>query len=109
MPIASSLRRMPARRWEGVMTCNLSAWRSDLMKINGFDEAYSGWGLEDSDLVIRLLHAGIYHKSARFAAPVLHLWHRGNDRSNLPENRQRLEDLLNSERTSVDRGVSQYL
>ncbi len=109
LPVASPLRKIPAKRWEGVMTCNLSAWRSDLMKINGFDETYSGWGLEDSDLVIRLLHAGVYHKSARFAAPVLHLWHRENDRGGLVENRRRLDDLLNSERISVDHGVAQYL
>lgn len=109
LPVASPLRKIPAKRWEGVMTCNLSAWRSDLMKINGFDESYSGWGLEDSDLVIRLLHAGVCHKSARFAAPVLHLWHRENDRGGLVENRRRLEDLLNSERTSVDHGIAQYL
>ena len=31
--------------------------------------------------MIRLLHAGVKHKSARFAAPVFHLWHRENDRS----------------------------
>ena len=109
LPVASPLRKIPAKRWEGVMTCNLSAWRSDLMKINGFDESYSGWGLEDSDLVIRLLHAGVCHKSARFAAPVLHLWHGENDRGGLVENRRRLEDLLNSERTTVDYGVAQYL
>jgi glycosyltransferase involved in cell wall biosynthesis len=109
IPVASPLRKIPAKRWEGVMTCNLSAWRSDLMRINGFDEAYSGWGLEDSDLVIRLLHAGVYHKSARFAAPVLHLWHRENDRGGLVENRRRLEELLNSGRISIDHGVAQYL
>jgi glycosyltransferase involved in cell wall biosynthesis len=109
LSVASPLRKIPAKRWEGVMTCNLSAWRRDLMKINGFDEAYSGWGLEDSDLVIRLLHAGVYHKSARFAAPVLHLWHRENDRGGLVENRRRLEQLLHSERISVDHGVAQYL
>ena len=109
LPVAAPLRKMPAKRWEGVMTCNLSAWRSDLMKINGFDEAYSGWGLEDSDLAIRLLHAGVRHKSARFAAPVLHLWHRENDRGGLVENRRRLEDLLNSRRILVDHGVAQYL
>jgi glycosyltransferase involved in cell wall biosynthesis len=109
LPVAAPLRKMPAKRWEGVMTCNLSAWRSDLMNINGFDEAYSGWGLEDSDLVIRLLHAGVRHKSARFAAPVLHLWHRENDRGGLVENRRRLEELLTSGRILVDHGVAQYL
>jgi len=109
LPVASALRKIPAKQWQGVMTCNLSVWRSDLMRINGFDETYSGWGLEDSDLVIRLLHAGVFRKSARFAAPVLHLWHGENDRGGLVENRRRLEDLLASERVYVDRGVAQYL
>ena len=44
-------------------TCNLAAWRDDLVRVNGLDETYSGWGLEDSDLVIRLLHAGVKHKA----------------------------------------------
>jgi glycosyltransferase involved in cell wall biosynthesis len=107
-PAPSPLRKIPARRWEGVMTCNLSAWRTDLMKINGFDETYCGWGLEDSDLVIRLLHAGVYRKSTRFAAPVLHLWHRENDRAALVQNRRRLEELIHSERISAGCGVAQY-
>jgi glycosyltransferase involved in cell wall biosynthesis len=108
-PFAGPLRKIPAKRWEGVMTCNLSAWRSDLLQINGFDESYSGWGLEDSDLVIRLIRSGVSHKSARFAAPVLHLWHRDHDRSGLVENRQRLQDVLNSERVSAGHGITQYL
>ena len=90
------------------MTCNLSAWRTDLLRVNGFDEAYSGWGLEDSDLVIRLLHAGVRHKNARFAAPVFHLWHRENDRSRLPENQRMLEDLLRSDRVQARLGCDQY-
>lgn len=102
-------RKWPAQSWEGVMTCNLALWRRDLLAVDGLDETYSGWGLEDSDLAIRLLHAGIRHKSARFAAPVLHLWHRENDRGSLVENRSRLDDLLKSDRTRALRGLSQYL
>ncbi|HUS13723.1 MAG TPA: glycosyltransferase family 2 protein [Chloroflexia bacterium] len=101
-------KRTPAR-WEGVKTCNFSAWRSDLMRTNGFDEAYAGWGLEDSDLVIRLLHAGVQHKSARFAAPVFHLWHAEHDRASLPDNQRRLEALMASRRTAATQGVSRYL
>jgi predicted glycosyltransferase involved in capsule biosynthesis len=92
-----------------VKTCNLSAWHADLMRVNGLDESYTGWGLEDSDLVIRLLRAGIKHKSARFAAPVFHLWHRDFDRSQLPENQKRLDGILSSDRTAAARGLSQYL
>jgi glycosyltransferase involved in cell wall biosynthesis len=95
LPDGAFRKRSPLR-WEGVKTCNLAAWRADLERVNGFDESYSGWGLEDSDLVIRLLHAGIRHKSARFAAPVFHLWHREWDRSRLPENQRRLDEILAS-------------
>ena len=102
-------RKHRPRQWEGVKTCNLSVWRADLVRVNGLDESYSGWGLEDSDLVIRLLHAGVRHKSARFAAPVLHLWHRENDRSSLAENEGRLQDVLHSKRMRAAQGLDRYL
>jgi glycosyltransferase involved in cell wall biosynthesis len=109
LPIGNPLRKVVFNSWEGVMTCNLAAWRQDLIRINGFDEAYSGWGLEDSDIVIRLIHSKIHRKSARFLLPVFHLWHKENDRSRLPENRRRLNDLINSDRVYASCGVNQYL
>ena len=102
-------RKRSPQRWEGVKTCNFSAWREDLLRVNGFDEAYSGWGLEDSDLVIRLVHAGVRHKSARFATPLFHLWHRENDRSGLAENRRRLDALLASATLRASAGLDRYL
>lgn len=108
LPDGAARRRAP-ERWEGVKTCNLSAWRDDLLRVNGFDESYSGWGLEDSDLVIRLLHAGVKHKSARFATPLFHLWHAENDRSRLAGNRQRLDALLASREIRARLGVDRYL
>ena len=102
-------RKSAPGRWEGAKTCNLAAWRDDLIRVNGLDETYSGWGLEDSDLVIRLLHAGVRHKSARFAAPVFHLWHAENDRSRLAANQRRLDALINSERVVAELGLSRYL
>jgi len=109
LPVVAPLRKLPAHKWEGATTCNLSVWRDDLLGINGLDESYSGWGLEDSDLAIRLLRSGIRRKSARFAAPLLHLWHRENDRTNLERNRGKLKNLLNSQRIHAIRGVNQYL
>ncbi len=101
-------RRAAPQRWEGVKTCNLAVWRDDLMRVNGLDETYSGWGLEDSDLVIRLLHAGVRHKSARCAAPLFHLWHPENDRSRLADNQRRLDALIASQRTIAELGVDRY-
>lgn len=109
MPDFMSLRTFAPRKWHGVKTCNLSAWRADLLKINGLDEIYCGWGLEDSDLVVRLIRSGVLHKSARFAAPVLHLWHKENLRHNLEENQQRLNEVLSSGKIMATQGVQQYL
>jgi glycosyltransferase involved in cell wall biosynthesis len=101
-------RKSSPDRWKGIKTCNVAAWRDDLVRVNGLDESYSGWGLEDSDLVIRLLHAGVKHKSARFAAPVFHLWHKENDRASLAENQRKLDALLASTRVRAEEGLDQY-
>jgi len=100
-------RKCAPQKWEGVKTCNLSLWRADFMRVNGFDESYSGWGLEDSDLAIRMIRAGVHHKSARFATPVFHLWHRENDRGRLTENQKLLDDILSSNRIEARIGVNQ--
>lgn len=90
------LRLLRPHHWQQAMTCNLAIWREDFVAVNGFDEVFEGWGYEDSDLVIRLLHYGIKRKEGRFAVPVLHLWHRQNDRSGQQENYQRLMARLNN-------------
>ncbi len=109
LPKFAWLRKLAPRRWQGAKTCNLSAFRSDLLKVNGLDESYTGWGLEDSDLVIRLIRAGIHHKSARFSVPLFHLWHKENDRSNLAQNQQRLQTALTAKHIRAIHGVDQYL
>jgi len=109
LPDGMWFRKAHPGRWEGIKTCNLGVWRNDVISVNGLDERYSGWGLEDSDLVIRLLRSGIRHKSARFAAPVFHLWHEENDRSRLPENQRRLAEVIQSRRTAALQGIDQYL
>ncbi|MCE2947068.1 MAG: glycosyltransferase family 2 protein [bacterium] len=106
---ARGWRRRQPERWEGAKTCNLGVWRGDLLQVNGFDEAYSGWGLEDSDLVIRLLHAGVRHKNGRFGTPLAHLWHAENDRSRLAGNRRQLDMLIASKRTRASTGLDAYL
>jgi glycosyltransferase involved in cell wall biosynthesis len=110
LPVGRALRKFRAGRWESAMTCNLSAWRADLLRVNGVDESFTGWGKEDSDLVIRLIYAGVRRKSARFGVPpVLHLWHKQVDRTSLAENERKFEQRLRSRETIAVRGVDQYL
>lgn len=76
--------------WRGAKTCNLALWRKDFIRIAGFDEQFTGWGYEDSDLVIRLLRANVLRKQGGSAVTVLHLWHKENDRQHEAVNWQRL-------------------
>ena len=63
------------RRRPAVGSGNLSAWRADLVRINGFDEAFVGWGQEDDDLGKRLYMAGVHAAPAVGTAFVTHLHH----------------------------------
>jgi glycosyltransferase involved in cell wall biosynthesis len=100
------LRKVHRASWRGAQTCNLAVARSDLDCIDGFDGSYTGWGLEDSDLVARLLHAGVRRKDGRFATGVLHLWHPAADRSLMPHNARRLEKVLtNTDSIRAQRGL----
>ena len=100
------LRRIRQRAWQGARSCNLAIWRADLERIDGFDAGYSGWGKEDSDIIVRLLHAGVRRKDGVFATGVIHLWHEGADRSQLPENEQKLAETLSGDRFRARRGLS---
>ena len=91
------------------MTCNLAMFKKDFIAVNGFDEAFEGWGYEDSDLVIRLIHNGVKRKEGRFSVPVVHHWHKQNDQSKHDENFQRLMQRLNNKKLiRASQGIDQY-
>jgi glycosyltransferase involved in cell wall biosynthesis len=100
------LRHLRGRAWRGARSCNLAVWRADLDRVDGFDADYSGWGREDSDLLVRLLHAGLHRKDGSFASGVLHLWHAQADRTMLDENERKLSDVIVSDRIRARRGLS---
>jgi GT2 family glycosyltransferase len=70
------LRKILLRNVRGMLGSNFSAWKSDLVAINGFDELYTGPGCgEDSDIQFRLGLAGITGKSLRNLAIQYHVYH----------------------------------
>ena len=101
-----ALRKARPTRWQGARTCNLAVWRADLDTVDGFDASFAGWGLEDSDLAIRLMHAGVRRKDGRYATGVFHLWHRPYDRAALPGNKARLDEVIRGDRVRALRGLS---
>lgn len=71
-------RKKAASRNAGstVMSCNLGAWREDIVAANGFDERMEGYGSEDLELDLRLRNAGLRRRRLKFAGLAIHLAHR---------------------------------
>lgn len=103
------LRKLGARRWQRVRTCNLGVWAADFRAVNGFDEQFEGWGFEDSDLAVRLLNHGVRRKEGAFATGVLHLWHREHDRRFEARNRALLQQRIASRDVRARLGLDRYL
>jgi glycosyltransferase involved in cell wall biosynthesis len=94
-------------RWEGARTCNLAVARADLIRVDGFDSSFNGWGFEDSDLAVRLIRAGTRRRDGRFATGVVHLWHPANDRSRADQNRAMLDEVIRETRIRARHGLSE--
>jgi hypothetical protein len=97
---------MQPRNWKLVRGCNFSAPLEDVLAVDGFEESLEGWGPDDSDLAVRLINHGLRVKNLRFAAPVLHLWHREESRQNLTRNREFLKGAIKEKRVRAIAGIS---
>jgi glycosyltransferase involved in cell wall biosynthesis len=105
MPLGSMRKRL-ANEWEGVRGGNFAFFRADLDRVDGFETLFAGWGLEDSDIVIRMIRSGVKRKDGRFATGVFHLWHKESDRAGLSANQARLDEVMRSDRVRALRGLS---
>ena len=88
------VRDLQPHGWWHVRTCNIGLMTEDVRCVGGFDESFIGWGREDSDFVVRLLHHGCAIRSARLAACVLHLFHEEVERDRLSINEEKLKETI---------------
>ena len=98
-----SIRRRAKQTWRAAQACNVAMWRSDLDRVDGFDNSFVGWGWEDNDLIPRLMRAGVRRKMGRFATGVIHLWH---EPAYAVRNRRLFDDTLADDRVVARRGMS---
>jgi GT2 family glycosyltransferase len=94
-------------QWKRIRSCNFGVWRSDFVRVNGFDETFEGWGHEDADLVLRLHNAGLVRRNGFCATEVYHLWHRENSRVNESPNRERVNQRCKSGVVKAERGLDE--
>ncbi|MFC3550614.1 glycosyltransferase family 2 protein [Lysobacter cavernae] len=107
------LARLKSRASGHPMGCNVSFWRNDLLRVNGYDERMVGYGSEDLEIDARLHHAGIRRHQIKFAALTLHLEHGSAGPSDpsdpdLPNNRL-LQASRDERRVRAERGLDAHL
>lgn len=89
--------------------CNMSFWRSDFLRINGYDEFFTGWGSEDNDFASRLLNAGVSRLRLKFSAIVYHLWHTDHHMYNRRKNQLYYQQQRACHSHWAPQGVDRYL
>lgn len=101
-------RRRPRFSFRRIKGCNMAFWRSDLDRVNGFDESFRGWGHEDADIVVRLFHAGVLRKDGAYATEVFHLWHREAQRDQATSNKRLVDERLANQTTQAVTGLQEH-
>jgi hypothetical protein len=89
--------------------CNTSFFKRDFLAVNGYDEAFKGWGREDSELALRLHNNGVLSKRLRYAGIVYHIWHKELSKDNLAGNNSIELSTIKDKKKWTENGVHKYL
>lgn len=108
------VRRGLRRPWPTIKTeprraingCNFSVWRDDFYRVNGYNEAFVGEGLEDTELAERLVNSGLISKTVYGQMIVYHLDHPRLRVYRIGVNERILEQTRREKISRCERGVS---
>ncbi|PKQ44295.1 glycosyltransferase family 2 protein [Confluentibacter flavum] len=109
LPILSELYKEEDKRSSKLRGCNMSFWREDFIRINGFNESLTGWGIDDSEMIQRLLNIGIKGKRLKFRGIVYHIYHKEQDKSHISINQLIEKETTDKKIKFIEKGINQYL
>lgn len=89
--------------------CNMSFWKTDFIKINGFNENLVGWGIDDSEMIQRMHNIGIQGKRLKNCGIAYHIYHNEQSRSQLDINDEILRQTTENKLIFIEKGINQYL
>jgi glycosyltransferase involved in cell wall biosynthesis len=107
-PLLGYFSGLPRRTAHLAKCGNMGAWRSDIVRVNGFNEDMQGWGREDNELVNRMINAGIRRRFMRFSALTYHLHHAEQSRDNLARNDEILTRTVELGLIRCDNGLDKH-
>ena len=86
--------------------CNYSAFKEDIISVNGFNEKITTWGREDSEFVQRLFNNGIKKQHLKFSGIQYHLYHEEREHNSTNDNI--LKDTVRKKSKWCQFGISAY-
>ena len=86
----------------------MAFWRKDLVAVNGYNEDFIGWGREDNEIALRLIHSGITKRIIKFSGIVFHIYHPEKPRTGLNVNDQLLQDTASKKLIRCENGLNKY-
>jgi glycosyltransferase involved in cell wall biosynthesis len=109
IPFLMNFAKSVNKRSRKLRGCNMSFWKDDFIKINGFNEGLVGWGIDDSEMIQRLHNIGIKGKRLKFAGIAYHIYHKEQSKSHIEINYE-IERLTTEKKlTFIEKGINQYL
>lgn len=96
---------LSSKSLQGIRSCNMGIFARDLYAVNGFNESFTGWGREDSEIAVRLFRYGLLRKQHPFKAVCYHLWHPENKRDRLIENDALLQQTIDCDGVFCENGL----
>jgi glycosyltransferase involved in cell wall biosynthesis len=97
------------KRSKKLRGCNMSFWREDFIKVNGFNEGLVGWGIDDSEMIQRLHNIGIKGKRLKHAGIAYHIYHPEQSKSHIEVNLEIERNTTNQKITFIEKGINQFL
>lgn len=89
--------------------CNTSFFKSDFIAVNGYNEDITGWGREDSELMLRMHNKGIKARRLRYRGIVFHIWHKEKAKNRVEANDSIEQKTIRNKVVWASNGVDKYL
>ena len=109
IPMVMNFAKIHTKRSSKLRGCNMSFWRDDFIKINGFNENLVGWGIDDSEMIQRLHNIGIHGIRLKNTGIAYHIYHPEQSRAQFGINDQIERETTEKKLTYIDKGINQYL
>lgn len=107
LPQLAFLMEKKSKTSNSVRGSNLAFWKSDFVRVNGYDNELTGWGHEDEELATRFINIGLWKKAVKFKCIQYHLYHEASCYAQKPLHIEAVSNTHQQKLTACSNGVAQ--